>query len=64
MQQLPVFDSHNDHRIAMAFAPVALFVPGITIRHAEVVEKSYPHFWDDLAAAGFTVEEVTTASQS
>lgn len=64
VEQLPVFDSHNDHRIAMAFAPVALFVPGIIIRHAEVVEKSYPHFWEDLAAAGFTVEEVTTASQS
>ena len=62
--EMPVFDTHNDHRIAMVFAAVALFVPGIVIRHAEVVEKSYPGFWDDLAAAGFTVEEVAIDSQS
>ncbi len=41
--------------MAMAFAPAALFYPGIVIRDAEVVSKSYPRFWDDLRAAGFMV---------
>ena len=40
--------------MAMAFAPAALVRPeGITIQNVEVVSKSYPHFWDDLKAAGF-----------
>ena len=53
----PVIDTADDHRMAMAFAPVAVFVPGLVIRDAEVVRKSYPGFWDDMRAAGFTVEE-------
>lgn len=55
IQELPVFDSHNDHRIAMAMAAAAIFLPGIVIQGAECVAKSYPRFWDDLRAAGFTV---------
>lgn len=47
--------TYADHRMAMAFAPAALFYPGIVIRDAEVVSKSYPRFWDDLCAAGFMV---------
>ena len=59
----PEFDTYDDHRMAMAFAPVAVFLPGIVIRNAEVVSKSYPQFWEHLAAAGFTVRDaaVTTA---
>ena len=56
--QLPVFDTYDDHRMAMALAPVALFMPGITVRNAEVVSKSYPDYWEHLRAAGFTLEEV------
>lgn len=52
---IPVFDSHNDHRIAMALAAASLFLPGIGIEGAESVSKSYPGFWDDLRGAGFTV---------
>jgi 3-phosphoshikimate 1-carboxyvinyltransferase len=40
----------EDHRIAMAFAVAGLAAPGVTIDDAEVVEKSYPSFWDDFAA--------------
>lgn len=58
MTELPVFDTYDDHRMAMALAPVALYVPGAVVRHAEVTDKSYPGFWDDLRAAGFTIEEV------
>jgi len=39
--------TYEDHRMAMAFAPVALICP-ITIEHPEVVSKSYPSFWKDL----------------
>lgn len=56
--ELPVFDTYDDHRMAMALAPAAIYIPGIIIRQAEVVEKSYPGFWDDLRSAGFTLEEV------
>jgi 3-phosphoshikimate 1-carboxyvinyltransferase len=45
-------DTYNDHRMAMAFAPLALKVP-IIINNADVVSKSYPDFWDDLKKIGF-----------
>lgn len=48
--------TYNDHRMAMAFAPLALFVP-IRIENAEVVSKSYPTFWDDLKHIGFKMVE-------
>lgn len=50
-------DTYDDHRMAMAFAPVCLKHPGLIIRHPHVVKKSYPEFWKDLLAAGFTIEE-------
>lgn len=53
----PVFDSHADHRIAMALAPAAIYIPGIVIRGAECVAKSYPGFWDELRGLGFNVVE-------
>jgi len=46
-------DTYEDHRMAMAFAPVAMKFPEIRINDPEVVTKSYPHFWDDLKSAGF-----------
>ena len=45
--------TYQDHRMAMAFAPLALKVP-IVIEEAEVVSKSYPTFWEDLKSVGFT----------
>ena len=51
-------DTYEDHRMAMAFAPVALKTGSICINNPEVVSKSYPHYWDDLRAAGFKIEEV------
>ncbi len=49
--------TYDDHRMAMAFAPLALKVP-IIIGNAEVVSKSYPTFWEDLKHIGFTMETV------
>ena len=45
-------DTYNDHRMALAFAPMALVMP-VSINNPQVVTKSYPRFWDDLRQAGF-----------
>ncbi|QIG90321.1 3-phosphoshikimate 1-carboxyvinyltransferase [Chryseobacterium sp. POL2] len=48
VEELPVIETYNDHRMAMAFAPVALD-RDIEILDEQVVEKSYPEFWLDFA---------------
>lgn len=58
--ELPEFDTYGDHRMAMALAPVATYIPGIVIRNIEVVGKSYPTFWDHLQQAGFTINPEST----
>ena len=40
--------THDDHRLAMAFAVAALARPGVRIENPACVSKSYPEFWDDL----------------
>jgi 3-phosphoshikimate 1-carboxyvinyltransferase len=50
-------ETYNDHRMAMAFAPLALRVP-ITIINAAVVSKSYPNFWNDLKSIGFQISNI------
>ncbi|MBR1882942.1 MAG: 3-phosphoshikimate 1-carboxyvinyltransferase [Muribaculaceae bacterium] len=45
----PVVTTHGDHRIAMAMTLPATRFSGLTIADAEVVNKSYPRFWNDLA---------------
>lgn len=47
--------TYNDHRMAMAFAPVALKAP-VVIEDAMVVSKSYPTFWEDLKTIGFKID--------
>ncbi|MFK7781299.1 3-phosphoshikimate 1-carboxyvinyltransferase [Psychroserpens sp.] len=49
-------DTYNDHRMAMAFAPLALKVP-LQINDANVVSKSFPSFWEDLKTLGFKISE-------
>lgn len=48
-------DTYEDHRMAMAFAPCSLRMDSICINDPHVVSKSYPHYWEDLRAAGFSV---------
>ena len=50
-------ETYNDHRMAMAFAPLAL-KKSIIIENAEVVSKSYPSFWENLKKIGFSVSEI------
>ncbi len=49
-------ETYQDHRMAMAFAPLGLKTSMI-IEDAEVVSKSYPTFWDDLKSIGFTISK-------
>ena len=42
-----IIETYDDHRMAMAFTPAAIFHP-ISIEHPEVVSKSYPNFWKDI----------------
>ena len=54
----PVIETYNDHRMALAFAPLALTGRPVIIRNPGVVTKSYPHFWEDLRSVGFLTEKV------
>lgn len=40
--------TYNDHRIAMAFAPLRLLFPDLQIENPEVVDKSFPEFWNEF----------------
>lgn len=50
-------ETYEDHRMAMAFAPLSMICP-LTIEEEDVVNKSYPAFWEDLGTLGFEVEPV------
>jgi len=52
----PVIKHYDDHRMAMSFAPLALLFGKIYLDDPAVVQKSYPRFWEDLANAGFRLE--------
>lgn len=49
--------TYKDHRMAMAFAPLSLKT-SLIIEDALVVSKSYPHFWQDLAAIGIAINKL------
>jgi 3-phosphoshikimate 1-carboxyvinyltransferase len=51
----PTVSTYNDHRMAMAFAPLALKT-NLQIEDANVVSKSYPNFWEDLKSIGFKIK--------
>ncbi len=53
-----VVATYGDHRMAMAFALLGVRWPGMVIDDPACVAKTYPGFWDDLAAAGVGVEAV------
>jgi 3-phosphoshikimate 1-carboxyvinyltransferase len=55
-QSSVTIDTYHDHRMALAFAPVALINGCITINDPMVVTKSYPGYWDDLKKVGFRVD--------
>ena len=53
----PTFATYEDHRMAMAFAPLAMLHP-VAIEEPEVVVKSYPEYWNDLRQLGYVVTPV------
>jgi 3-phosphoshikimate 1-carboxyvinyltransferase len=56
----PEFDCHGDHRIAMALSILLFSAPGrkAVFRQPDVVEKSFPHFWEEVCKAGGEMEEI------
>ncbi len=51
-----VIDSHDDHRIAMAFSILGVLAGNTTIDGAECVNKTFPEFWDILKSIGGILE--------
>jgi len=54
----PVIETYHDHRMALAFAPMALTGYRLQISDPMVITKSYPGFWEDLKTAGFIISEI------
>ena len=54
-----IIETHEDHRMAMSFAPLCLKYGELQINDVDVVSKSYPNFWKDLKKAGFTIAPIT-----
>ena len=44
-------ETYNDHRMAMCFAILGLKVPGIKLKNPSCVKKTFPNFFQKLAAA-------------
>ncbi|MBO5187397.1 MAG: 3-phosphoshikimate 1-carboxyvinyltransferase [Prevotella sp.] len=55
---IPVIDTYEDHRMALAFAPLSIKIAGLRINNPGVVTKSYPHYWDDLRSVGFDIRQL------
>lgn len=51
-------DSHGDHRIILSFATAACMNHEISLNDFEVISKSYPSFWKDLAELGIRIEKM------
>jgi len=49
------FDPDIDHRMALSVAPLALLLESVTVKDPDVVDKSYPRYWDHLRQAGYAV---------
>lgn len=51
-------ETYADHRMALAFAPLALLTKELSINDPDVIAKSYPKYWDDLKSVGFDLKFV------
>ena len=58
LSDMKAIDTYEDHRMAMAFAPVALKDGRVVINNPQVVSKSYPKYWEDLKSVGFEIEAI------
>lgn len=55
IETVPVFNTHNDHRMAMCLAPLACIFPSIRIENPEVVSKSFPSYWQEIKKLGISI---------
>lgn len=55
--EVAIIDTHDDHRVAMAFAMAALRFGEIRIKNPEVVEKSFIDFWNQIPKVGLTCQQ-------
>ncbi len=51
------YSTYADHRMAMAFAPLAIIHDNVIINQPMVVTKSYPNFWKDFVSVGFNISK-------
>ena len=51
--------TYKDHRMAMSFAPLCLKYDTLQINDVDVVNKSYPNFWNDFKKGGFIIKPLT-----
>jgi 3-phosphoshikimate 1-carboxyvinyltransferase len=49
-------ETYEDHRMALAFAPLCIITKQLKIENPEVVSKSYPNYWKNLKEAGFNIQ--------
>jgi 3-phosphoshikimate 1-carboxyvinyltransferase len=49
-------ETYEDHRMALAFAPLCIITKHLKIENPEVVSKSYPNYWEHLKEAGFNIQ--------
>ena len=56
-EENPIIRTYHDHRMALAFAPMALAGYNMQIDDPMVVTKSYPGFWEDLKQVGFSIKD-------
>ena len=52
------FDTYEDHRMAMAFAPLAMIQP-VCVCDSQVIVKSFPGYWQELKNLGFEIENIS-----
>jgi len=53
-----VISTYNDHRMALAFAPLAIMNNSLVIENASVISKSYPDFWNHLKSVNFLIHSI------
>ena len=53
----PCVTTYDDHRMAMAFAPACFIYKNLQVNDPDVVNKSYPQYWQHLINAGFHIKE-------
>ena len=56
-EEIPTIKTYHDHRMALAFTPMALARINLQIENPMVITKSYPNFWKDLKKNGFVISE-------